>query len=126
MTAGDNAATNQYIADIKQMHKQACIASAALQDIEIEDVYNYGCAAELERLQRNAAALHTLLSMAADAAEYVKSGIHAIFEARDQYELDMANKHREALRREEEYKRKQKANAKQQEKAAGNETGKNQ
>lgn len=123
LSAADVVATNEYIAQIEHMHKQACKAAATLRDIEIEDVYNYGCSVELDKLKRNAAALHTLLSMAQDAALYVKSGIHAIFEARDQYELDQVNKHREALRREEAYLRKQKANAKQREKRPVNETG---
>ena len=126
MTASNSAATNEYIYALKQANKQACIASAALQNIDIEDVYNFGCAAELERLKRNAAALHTLLSMCADAAEYIKSEIHTIFEARHRYDMDKENKHREALRKEEKYQRKKKSNDTYRNKQPADETGKNQ
>ena len=82
LVAGNSIATNQTISDIKTLRTRAYEAQSALDDIEIKDVYDFGCVDELVRLKRNAAALATLLSMAADAAEYVKYGIHAIFQAR--------------------------------------------
>ena len=116
LTAGDYAATNDCIQKLAELHRQACVASSALQDVEIADVYDYGCVDELVRLKRNAEALHTLLSMCQDAAIFMKAGIHAIFEARDEYEKQMERKRKEALRREEEYRRKQKSNEKQRKK----------
>lgn len=119
LMAGEKAATNQYIADIEQLHRQACIADAALQEIELQDVYNIGCVDELVKLKRNAAALRTLLSMCKDAAEYVKVGIHAVFVARDAYDAEQAKRHKDALVREQEYMQKQKENKRYQEKLRG-------
>lgn len=116
LVAGQSAATNQFIADLEKMHIQACEANAALQDIDIDDVYNLGCTDDLVRLKRNAAALRTLLSMCNDAAVYIKAGIHTIFEARDAAEKEAARKQRELLIREEAYERKRKENAKRRKK----------
>ena len=110
LVAGNSIATNQTISDIKTLHTRACEAQSALDDIEIKDVADFGCVDELVRLKRNAAALATLLSMAADAAEYVKYGIHAIFQAHDAYDIGQERKRWEIVEREEEYTKKKKKN----------------
>lgn len=105
LVAGNSIATNQTISDIKTLRTRACEAQSALDDIEIKDVYDFGCVDELVRLKRNAAALATLLSMAADAAEYVKYGIHAIFQAHDAHDKQENARRQLAIAREEEYRR---------------------
>lgn len=66
---------------IKELDVCCKDVSKLIQKISAEDVFYIGKCDELERLKRNATALHLLLSQAADAVVYIKSGIHEILEA---------------------------------------------
>ena len=112
LSAADHVCTNAYINDLKAATKDSLIACEALGRIKIEDVYEIGVTDTLLRLQRNARALHYLLSMAADVAGSMKAEVHDIFVARDNYAKEALNKKKEALEAEERYALNKKKNEK--------------
>lgn len=98
---------------IRKLDWEALNASKLLQRFDAEDVFYIGKCDELERLKRNATALHLLLSQAADAVVYIKSGIHEILEEDRQADEEEKRKKKMALEkaitseRKAEYNRKQ-------------------
>lgn len=98
---------------IKALDGRSKNISKLIQSISAEDVFYIGKCDELERLKRNATALHLLLSQAADAVVYIKSGIHEILEEDRQADEEEKRKKKMALEkaiaseRKAEYNRKQ-------------------
>ena len=96
MEAGDVAET-LYADELDCAHTKAARASIGLNQIDIVHARNIGMEDELIKLQRNAAALEYLLSMAHQAAEYIHKGLREICLSNDVAELHRTE--REAERR---------------------------
>lgn len=78
-----DAGTKQYAGEIKRLLAIAQKANKQVDRISYLDAEKIGMSDTFERLKRNAAALQTLLSMAADASEYINTEISAIFRVCD-------------------------------------------
>lgn len=111
---------NSFINQLRQYEEDAKRASSMINQVEIVDVFDLGVSDTLVKMKRNALALPYLLSLAADASEYMKNGIHIIFEARDNAEKEKEKRRKEALRREHEYKVKKKQNDRYRKKISDN------
>lgn len=80
--------TKQYSGEIKRLLATAQKANEQIDRISNTDAQAIGMSDTMERLRRNAAALQTLLSMAADASEYINAEIIAIFRACDRMDME--------------------------------------
>lgn len=80
-------ADKQYVEDLQISHNAAARAKIGLNQIDIVHARKIGMEDELIKLQRNAAALEYLLSMAQQAAEYIHKGLREICLANDVAEL---------------------------------------
>lgn len=110
--AGTLVSTEEYRVFLRRAHNEASEANRIIQDIEASDVYEFGGAEKLNRLKRNAAALSVLTGMCADAADYMKEEIHAIFRLQEAYDKEQQRKHAVALQRDAERTRKREHNEK--------------
>lgn len=81
LNVSESIANSKAEQTIRRLELESLNASKLLQYFNAEDVFCIDKCDELERLKRNATALHLLLSQAADAVVYIKSGIHEILEA---------------------------------------------
>ena len=86
MEAGDVAET-LYADELQAMRTKAQRALVGLNKADMRRAKQIGMEQELIKLQRNAAALEYLLSMAHQAAEYIHSGLREICLANDVAEL---------------------------------------
>lgn len=110
--AGTLVSTEEYRVALRRAHDAASEANRIIQDIEVSDVYEFGGAEKLNRLKRNADALSTLSGMCADAADYMKEEIHALFKLQEAYDKEQQRKHAVALQRDAERTRKRGHNEK--------------
>lgn len=99
--AGD-ACTRDLIHQLQTMSETASRATKSLLQISAADVWEIGKRDVLERAQHNAQALTTLLSIAADAAEYMNRGLCDILLAIDNKEKEKAQRIIENAKRDKE------------------------
>lgn len=122
IVAGD-ACTRDFIAQLLSEQETASYTAKSLYRIRPADVFDIDMCDKLVRAQRNAQALATLLSLAADTAQYLNNGLCEILHAFDAQDVDKvhrlvqkAKKEREKDKKHQEYlrakKRKQEALAK--------------
>ena len=83
-----DAGTKQYAGEIKRLLATAQKANEQIDRISDTDAQEIGMSDTMERLKRNAAALQTLLSMAADASEYINAEITSIFRVCDRMDME--------------------------------------
>ena len=92
-----DAGTKQYAGEIKRLLAIAAKANKQVDRIRDYDAEAIGMSDTMERLRRNAAALQTLLSMAADASEYMNAEISAIFRVCDRMDEEKAARQKALL-----------------------------
>lgn len=97
LKASEKIANSKADKTVKELDVCYKDVSKLIQKISAEDVFYIGKCDELERLKRNATALHLLLSQAADAVVYIKSGIHEILEEARQADEEEKRKKKMAL-----------------------------
>lgn len=79
-----DAGTKQYAGEIRRLLAIAQKANKQVDRISYLDAEKIGMSDTFERLKRNVAALQPLLSMAADASDYINAEITAILRVCDQ------------------------------------------
>ena len=89
--------TKQYAGEIRRLLATAQKANKQIDCISNTDAQAIGMGDTMERLRRNAAALQTLLSMAADASEYINAEITAIFRVCDRMDEEKAARQKALL-----------------------------
>lgn len=92
-----DAGTKQYAGEIKRLLAIAQKANKQIDRIRDIDAQAIGMSDTMERLKRNAAALQTLLSMAADASIYINAEISAIFRVCDMMDDQKVARQKELL-----------------------------
>lgn len=111
MEAGD-VAEKQYANNLLILHDAAKKAKIGLAEIDIKDARRIDMADEVIRLQRNAAALKYLLSMAYQVANSMSAGLREICLANDVAELHRTEHAAEIRRKQKESNKKAAQNAK--------------
>lgn len=92
-----DAGTKQYAGEIKRLLAIAQKANKQVDRIRDIDAQSIGMSDTMERLRRNVLALQTLLSMAADASEYINAEITAIFRVCDRMDDQEVTRKKELL-----------------------------
>ena len=103
------------IAEIELLRRYAADAAVKVDGVSMINAQTIGQSDTLVRLQRNAHALATLLSMAHDAAGYMRTELANIYQANEKVLADEAAKRAEIIERESKRAQSAKSNARRAE-----------
>lgn len=112
LLAGASACTSDYVGTLISCLNKAKAACEMLDLIELKDVAHVGQTHTMYSLQHNARALHTLLSTAVDAAEYMHGEIYTINRELDRVDQIAEERRKELIREEQREKDRKERNKK--------------